>query len=165
VRAVSNASPLIILARVGYLAGLRQLFRSVHIPEEVYNEVVIAGAGLPGASAVSKADWIEVSTVSDQAALTAMVSKTGLGSGEAAAVQLAKELGAEIVLMDERRGRRFVQGLGLAVVGSVGILEELWRRGAVADLRTTYSELLRQNVRIDARTLEYSLRQFKLPPL
>lgn len=33
---------------------------------------------------------------------------------------------------------------GLSVVGSVGILEELFRRGEIKDLRLTYGELLRQ---------------------
>jgi len=33
------------------------------ISTEVYNEVVIAGAGLPGATQVAQADWIEVRPV------------------------------------------------------------------------------------------------------
>ena len=54
---------------------------------------------------------------------------------------------------------------GIAVMGCVGILEELHRRDVWADLRGAYQELLRQNMRIDQRTLQMSLEHFKLVPL
>jgi predicted nucleic acid-binding protein len=63
-----------------------------------------------GESAVSKADWIQVSAVRDTAALAVDLSKTGLGAGETSAVQLPRELGVELVLMDEWRGRRLRRG-------------------------------------------------------
>lgn len=93
------------------------------------------------------------------------MASIGLGAGETSAVQLAKELGIELVLMDEWRGRRLAKQAGLAVVGCVGILEELYRRGTLADLRQAYQELLNQNIRIDLRTLQSSLKQFNLSPL
>ncbi len=86
-KVVSNASPLITLARIGHLDSLHKLYDVVHISTEVYNEVVIAGAGLPGATAVSKADWIRVSPVHDVEGLTKLLAtKTGLGAGEVSAV-------------------------------------------------------------------------------
>lgn len=45
--AVSNASPLIALARIGRLDLLLRLFERVLVSVEAYNEVVIAGAGMP----------------------------------------------------------------------------------------------------------------------
>lgn len=137
----------------------------LYISTEVYNEVVIAGAGMPGSSAVSRAEWIRVSAVHDTEALADAMASIGLGAGETSAVQLAKELGIELVLMDEWRGRRLAKQAGLAVVGCVGILEELYRRGTLADLRQAYQELLNQNIRIDLRTLQSSLKQFNLSPL
>jgi len=114
---------------------------------------------------VSQTDWIKVTPVRDTVALATQRSSAGLGAGETAAIQLAKELGVELLLMDERKGRRLALATGLKVVGCVGILEELYRRGSVTDLHAAYAELVRQNVRIDIRTLEDSLRQFNLPPL
>jgi uncharacterized protein len=125
---VSNASPLITLARVGQLESLGKLFAVVHISNEVYSEVVIAGAGKPGALAVSKADWIRVFPVKDRQALAEATVAAGLGAGETSAVLLAKELQADLILMDEWKGRRMASEAGLSVVGSVGILEELFRR-------------------------------------
>lgn len=164
-KAVSNASPLITLARAGRLDDLPRLFETIYISHEVYHEVVVAGAGLAGAAAVSRAEWIQVTPVEDQAAIGKSMLAAGLGAGEASAVQLARELGIDLVLMDERRGRRLAQEAGLAVVGCVGILEDLFRQGFVADLRQCYIDLLRQNIRIDLRTLQSSLATFQIPPL
>ncbi len=56
---VSNASPLINLARVEKLDLLRQLYGELFIPEAVWHEVVIEGVGQPGADEVKTAIWIK----------------------------------------------------------------------------------------------------------
>jgi predicted nucleic acid-binding protein len=91
--------------------------------------------------------------------------KIGLGAGEVSAVFLAKELSADLTLMDEWKGRRLATEEGLAVVGCIGILEEFYRRGEIKDLRATYQELLRQHIRIDMRTLQSRLKQFGVASL
>ena len=80
-KVVSNASPLIALARIDHLDLVPKLYENIAIPTEVYNEVVIAGAGLPGASQVARAEWIQITPVRDTAAIRLAVEKTGLGSG------------------------------------------------------------------------------------
>ena len=45
---MSNASPLINLARIGKLDLLHRLYDSVLIPQAVWDEVVVQGAGQPG---------------------------------------------------------------------------------------------------------------------
>jgi uncharacterized protein len=99
VTAVSDASPLIALARIGHLDLLPKLFERVLISTEVYHEVVIAGAGMPGATQVSQAGWIDVVPVRDAAALSLALKETGLGAGELSAVLLAAETGADLVLL------------------------------------------------------------------
>ena len=164
-KVVSNASPLITLARIGHLDLLRKLYDSIYISTEVYNEVVIAGAGLPGATAVSNADWIHVTPVRNSENLAKTISKIGLGAGEVSTAFLAKELAADLTLIDEWKGRRLATEEGLAVVGCVGILEELYRRNEIKDLRQAYLDLLNQNIRVDLRTLQSSLKYFGLDPL
>ncbi len=164
-KVVSNASPLISLARLGQLDGLQTLFDVIHISTEVHHEVIVAGAGMPGAEAIAAASWIQVSEIVDAAAVNTLAVETGLGVGEVSAVILAQELAADIVLMDERRGRRLATNRGLAVAGCVGILEELFRRGEITDLPHIYRQLPRQGVRIDLATLQRSLSRLNLPPL
>lgn len=164
-KVVSNASPLITLARIGQLDSLHNLFPAVHIPAEVHQEVVVAGAGKPGAREVAGADWIQIAPQQDGAVLAEAVAKAGLGAGETSAVLLAQQLQADLVLMDEWKGRQLAKEAGLAVIGCVGILEELHRRGEIRDLRRAYEDLLGQGIRIDLRTLQASLRNFGLPEL
>jgi predicted nucleic acid-binding protein len=107
-----------------------------------------------------------VSPIHDVEALTKMfATKSGLGAGEISAIFLAKELSADLILMDEWKGRRLAIEEGVAVVGCVGILEELFRHGDISNLRQVYGELLRQKIRVDLRTLQTSLQQLGLTPL
>ena len=105
-KVVSDASPLIALARIGHFDLLPKLYGTIVISTEVYNEVVIAGAGLPGAKQAANATWVQVAALRDSAALSAAVEKTGLGMGEVSAVILAKELAADLLLVDEWKARR-----------------------------------------------------------
>lgn len=54
-----------------------------------------------------------------------------LGSGETAALLLACEIKADILLMDERMGRAVAGRMGLAVTGRIGVLVEAALRGLI----------------------------------
>ena len=119
---VSDSSPLIALADVGQLRLLHELFSTVLIPEAVYQEIVVQGAGRTGAEAVQAAAWIEQRSVANTG--LADVLKLELDEGEAEAIALALESGADLVLLDERRGRQRAARLGLRVTGVLGVLLE-----------------------------------------
>lgn len=163
--AVSNASPRITLARIDRLHLISALFATVFIRREVYNEVVIEGVSKPGATAVAQTPWIKVASISNPGSMPAVSKQFGFGAGETGAVILAHELGIQLVFRDESRGRRIAQQRGLAVVGCLGLLKELYRRRALSNLRSTYWKLLAQGIRIDGHTLNASLHRFGLPPL
>jgi predicted nucleic acid-binding protein len=120
---VSDSSPLIAFARIGCLEHLPKLFERPAISAEVYSEVVIAGAGLPGAAQVSCAPWIDVIPIQNVETLSGALKTTGLGVGELSTVVLAAELSADLVPIDERRARRYAAGKGLSVMGCVRMLE------------------------------------------
>jgi len=50
---VSNSSPLIALSRLAYLNLLNSLYNQILIPQAVYQEVVQAGKGREGVTAVA----------------------------------------------------------------------------------------------------------------
>ena len=138
---VTNTSPLTNLAAIGQFELLRRLFTTVHIPRGVWNELNAGERRWPGHDQVAAADWVEQHAVHDQALVTAL--RRDLDRGEAESIALALELGADLVLMDEREGRRAAQRLGLRVVGVVGILLEAKTQQAVAHLRP-HLDALRQ---------------------
>jgi len=59
-KAIVNATPLIALAVIDRLDLLRSLFNDVVVPVEVYDEIVVQGAGKPGAAALAQAEWLHV---------------------------------------------------------------------------------------------------------
>ena len=83
-KVVSDASPLIALARIGHFDLLPKLYGIIVIPTEVYSEVVIAGAGLPGAKQTAAANWIQITAVRDAAALKMAVEKRDLEPAKSA---------------------------------------------------------------------------------
>ena len=161
---VADSSPLVILTKLGCFDLLNKLFRRLDISAEVYHEVVVAGAGLPGASEVTKAEWVEVKKLHDQADLLAAQQKYALGAGELSTILLGKELHANAVLLDDYNARKLARSEGLQVQGSVGLLETFYLRGHLTDLRAAFRQLLTHSY-IDQRLLDLRLRALGLPPL
>lgn len=162
---VADSSPLVILTKLGCFDLLHRLFPRVTISAEVHHEVVVAGAGLPGASEVAKAEWVEVKNLQNQSDLLAAQQKYALGVGEISTILLGKELRANAVLLDDYKARKVAKEEGLQVRGSVGLLETFYLRGYLTDLRAAFRRLLTQNVYIDQRLLDLRLRSLGLPPL
>lgn len=126
---VSNASPLINLARIGKLTLLRDLYGELIVPEAVWQEVVVEGAGQPGADEVESATWIKTQAATNRQLVNAL--QQDLDAGEAEAIALTLEMGAELLLMDEHLGRETARHLGLRYVGLVGALVEAKHRGLI----------------------------------
>ena len=101
---VSNTTPLIGLATIRRFDFLRQLFGEVYIPQAVYNEAVVAGRETGGAKREASTTWIHTVEVEDRLAVEVLLDELDLG--EAETIVLARELDADWVLMDEKKGRR-----------------------------------------------------------
>jgi len=118
---VSNATPLIYLAKVGKLDLLRRVFGEVFVPKEVQVEVVDKGKqlGERDAYAVENAireGWLRVSQAD------VLEVPIELEPGEIAVLSLAKKLGVKEVLVDEVSARTAARLLGLTPRGTVFIL-------------------------------------------
>ncbi|MGA3170741.1 MAG: DUF3368 domain-containing protein [Chthoniobacteraceae bacterium] len=128
---IADSSPLIAMGRIGQLEILHAVFGQLLVPDAVWQEVVEAAAEKPGSSEIAAASWIECRTVKDSAWVSLL--KHDLGPGEAEAIVLARETGADFVLMDERLGRSAARNLGLKVVGLIGVLIEARKQGLITD--------------------------------
>jgi predicted nucleic acid-binding protein len=136
---VSDASPLIALAAVGRLELLRQLYAEVLLPEAVYEEVT-AVQDAPGAVEVRTSGWIHTQPLRDRMLAEALALE--LDAGEAEAIALAVEQGADLLLMDERRGRQAATRLKQRVVGVLGVLIEAKRHGNLPAVRPVLDALV-----------------------
>lgn len=127
---VADAGPLIHLSAIGQLDLIRRLFGEVLVPPSVFHEVVVVGQGLPGSIEVESAAWITVAAPSAAGVVDALLAG-GLERGESEAIALAVERTADRLLIDERQGRLTAEGMGIAVIGSVGILIAAKGRGEI----------------------------------
>jgi predicted nucleic acid-binding protein len=117
---VSNSTPLIALSKIGKLELLREYFGVIHIPKEVYEEVVTRGKNLFGAMEVKNAEWIKVEEVRNKIAVDSL--RDYIDQGEAEAIILAKERNAKLLLIDDSDGRQIAERLGVKITGTIGIL-------------------------------------------
>ena len=120
-RVVSNATPLIYLAKTGRIDLLKIVFGQVFIPEEVKIEVVDKGKLLKekGAYTIEKAiheGWLKVLTTKT------IDVPIKLDKGEVAALSLAKKLKLNVVLVDEVSARSAARLLDLTPRGTVFVL-------------------------------------------
>ncbi|HEX4959430.1 MAG TPA: DUF3368 domain-containing protein [Thermoanaerobaculia bacterium] len=136
---VSDASPLISLGAVGRIELLRQLFGEVSIPLAVLEEITAAGLERPGAAEVQAADWIVSRALGSDFLPRALEGE--LDRGEAEAIALAVELRADLVLIDERRGRRVASRFDLKVLGVLGILLDAKRKGLLTQVEPVLEDL------------------------
>ena len=125
---VSDTSPVNYLAQIGQERLLQALFGEITIPSSVLAELSHASAPLEIQRLLSQRPaWLNVAQFE-----TAAPAELGhLGRGERDAILLAVELRAGLVLIDESRGRQAAEKLGLAVTGTIGILDRAARKGLV----------------------------------
>ena len=130
---ISDTSPLTALLGVGAADILPKLFTEVVIPEAVRDELRRSHSQLP--------HWLRVAAVENQAQARQYAQIVDVG--EAEAIELAKELHADQLLMDERKGRRLAVREGLPVIGLLGVVL-LARRNRIIPSAKALIEQLQQ---------------------
>jgi predicted nucleic acid-binding protein len=156
---VCNASVLIGLSSIGMLSLLRERFpEGILIPEAVRREVIDEGEGRPGAREISESKWIKVQKVADKRVVGLLL--TELDEGEAEAIALAHEVGAKIILLDERDARRAAKHMDLNVLGTVGLLIWAKKVGKLGTLKEQLDGLRdRGRFRFSQAVYETALRE------
>lgn len=125
---VSNAGPLIALAKLNLLHLLQELYGRVHFAQTVYDEAVIEGLrqGYSDAqtlrSFLAQQGWAPVTIME----MTEEVAAAPLDEGERESIALALAYQATL-LIDEERGRAVARQQGVTVRGTLGILVQAYR--------------------------------------
>ncbi len=131
----------------------------------MHNEIIIAGAGLPGPTRCEERPGFESRRPHPESPQDVEAVCAGLGAGERSIIYLASALSADLVLIDEERARRAAKSVSLSIAGSIAILERGARLNRVADLRSVYLNLLEQGIRYDRGLLNQSLARTGLAKL
>ncbi|WP_232841791.1 DUF3368 domain-containing protein [Caldicellulosiruptor acetigenus] len=74
---------------------------------------------------------------------------------------MAKESNADLLIMDEKKGRSVAKLLGLRLTGSLGILLKAKEVGLVSQIEPLIKKLIEENIRISPQLVEEILKQAK----
>jgi len=142
VKVVSDTSPLLNLAIISQLDLLHELYERILIPQAVYDELVSTGSDMPGADEVEAASdsWITVYQVKNQPLVKSL--ELQLDKGESEAIALAIEMSADLVLLDERKGRTVALRFDLNHIGLLGMLMEAKHRGLIPSVKPLLDALM-----------------------
>jgi len=130
---VSNTGPLVALETIGLTRLLAELFGNITVSSTVRREIE-AGLGKPGADLFAQqTNWLQV--VPDAPIPDQWIANT-LDAGEAATIALALQHRSNLVIIDDRKGRRVAEQIyGLSVLGTLGILARAKSAGLIKSLR------------------------------
>lgn len=148
---VSNSGPLMALAKIGQIHLLHSLYDEMLIPSAVYEEGVVNGLARGEADAISiqmaiARRHLRVVEVDEQS-LSQAVLALPVDRGERHAIELAIKENADCILLDDMMARNAAQKFNLKVKGTLGVLVEAFRKGALSasEVDTVFDALLKRD--------------------
>ena len=125
---IADTSPINYLVLIGLQEILPTLFGQIIIPEGVLAELQApATPSVVGQWIANRPHWLEVKRL-----ITAPdLSLSHLDEGEREAIQMAQELSADLLLVDEKAARQEAAKRNLSTVGTLGILDRAADKGLV----------------------------------
>ena len=127
-RWIANASPIIVLARLGEADLLLRLPSELVIPAAVAAEVVAGPADDPGRL------WLAGpgrDAVRDDAAVPPSIAAWDLGAGETAVLAAAWRQTDSVVVVDDHAARQCAKAFGVPTLGRVGVILQAKRHGLI----------------------------------
>lgn len=133
---VSDTSPLSYLILIEEVEVLSVLYGEILIPPAVEKELRSPDGPVPPRTWVEEApSWLHVKESSGETPEgwgPKMEERLrALDRGESQAIKLAGATGSELLIIDERDGRRVAKEIGLRITGTLGVLDEAASEGLV----------------------------------
>jgi predicted nucleic acid-binding protein len=155
-RRIVNASPLILLTKIGRIDLLGAEGVDVVVPLAVLQEVSCPDPSDPVVRAIQDAGW-QIVTVSDP--VPDSLTRWKLDAGEEAVLALAlASIDCEVVI-DDLAGRRCAEAHGLPLIGSLGVVILAKRIGRIAAARPVIEDLRRAGLRVSDEVIANALKQ------
>jgi predicted nucleic acid-binding protein len=120
---VLNTSPIIFLGKINCLHYLENCATDIIAPKNVVHE--LGDYALPS--------FIRVETLSIVGSAYIKGALGRLHEGELSAIVLTQELSADFVILDDLLARQKAQHLGLKVIGTIGLLLLMGKKGLLTN--------------------------------
>lgn len=156
---ISDTTPIITLIKINRIDLLERLFGEVFIPEAVFRELMTNTAFADEAEIVKASSFLKVKTVQNQQSLSILQAVSGLDDGESEAIILAGELGSDALIIDERKGRKVAQKLGITITGTIGILIQAHNENMISteNAKLYLEQLKTSNIRLSEALIQEAL--------
>jgi predicted nucleic acid-binding protein len=152
---IADTTPLNYLILIDHADVLPTLYGRVFIPQAVYQELQQGRTpAVVQAHIAARPSWLEIRNIT----LPIDSTLTALDRGEQEAIVLAEELKADVLMIDDKDGRRAAAERNLVVIGTLGVLEEAAKLGLL-DLPSAVSKLKETTFRADPRLLAVFLER------
>lgn len=148
---VSNTTPLISLMKISRLEILQKIYSEIIVPDAVYEEVE-AGKHKKFYQDLSKIEWIKIKSIKDKLSVDYFLD---LDAGEAEAIILASEIGADLIILDEKLGRYHAKHAGIKITGTIGVLVKAKKLGLIPKLKPLLKELTQKDVWISDKLISH----------
>lgn len=149
---VVDASPLIVLARIG---RLDLLGAAVTLPAAVVSEVLAGREDDPARRAI-EAGLFPAGVPVD---VPDVIMEWGLGAGESAVLALTRSAPGSEAVLDDAQGRRCARALGIPVIGTLGLVVRAARHGVIPAAAPVVRELRAAALRLDDDLVAEVLRR------
>jgi predicted nucleic acid-binding protein len=152
---VADTSPIRYLVQIGQIDVLPRLFEKIFLPSVVADELSHPSAPPAVLDWMQQPPgWLEVMSVAE----TDDPTLGALDRGERSAIVLGLDIGADLILIDDRKGAVAAANRGFAVTGTLGILDLAADRGLV-DLVNAFDRLKRTNFRYRQELFDVLLKK------
>lgn len=150
-----NASPLILLARIGHEDLLRTLPARVAIPRAVVTEINAGPPDDPARRVLAGGNFQIVDTPTP----TAEVLAWDLGAGETAVLSLAASEPGWTAILDDAAARKCARSFSIEIKGTLAVVILAKQRGLIASAADVIRLLQSVGYRIDNRLVREVLGQ------
>jgi len=150
---IVNASPSIILGRIGRLELLDALSSKVGVPAAVIDEVRAGLADDPGAAATLA--WAGQYRLDDQP-VPGAIGMWGLGAGESQVLSHCLG-GSGLAILDDLAARRCAKAHQIPIMGTLGVILSAKRAGLIPLARPLVVQAIAAGLYLDARLVAGSL--------
>jgi predicted nucleic acid-binding protein len=153
---VVNASPIILLGKVGLIDVLQHLGCPVVFPEAAAQEIQRRGASDPSVQALAQAAWL--ATV-DPGAIPAAVAAFSLGAGESAVLAHALANPGSGAILDDQAARQAAAALSIPHQGTLALVIHAKAQGLIAAARPVLEQLRQEGMYLSDQLMNQALAQ------